>query len=490
MKITKKTNTELVESVITEADDVKIESPEIEDIDVAKDSADEIADKLADEVEEASDGELTLKDADAAAEEIKDVGEDVGAKTAVIVPRPDSPIATKNRLTDALDDAFKASKNFRSLHINEVPNVLISGLPGSSKTASVYNWAAGKVNILYVNAKNRDLGAFIDGYTVQDPNDPLHVTQATSSNLNGLDRPNSVLFLDEYNRQTNETVRASILTLINEHYVTGKENGGRHYFKNFLFTIVAINPAIGRADKGASALNDAEKSRFLYYVDNFDSDPETAADYFDKQYTALAKWFDAYGDLDEYEFEKKFAEQEDIVEPAIEKMNRLEAIETLLRIQDLGKFIVKHSDFEFDKKEDTDTLFNTGKKMLNQRALSSSIAAAGGDANVFRRWVDNNSGFLDDDIKMLDEILDDYTIPTREELFRHAGFEVKVSEEEAKVEAEAAKKAADEAAAEAAEVAEEEDDNEMFGGTEDKGRTISSPDAVVSGIMSDIEDLF
>ena len=79
--------------------------------------------------------------------------------------------------------------------------------------------------------------------------------------LDQLDRPNSVLFLDELNRARPD-VRAALLQLINDHIVQDFEaDGGMRFFDNFLFTVAAINPA-GKAGYQTFELDQAEKGRF------------------------------------------------------------------------------------------------------------------------------------------------------------------------------------------------------------------------------------
>ena len=60
--------------------------------------------------------------------------------------------------------------------------------------------------------------------------------------LDQLDRPKSVLFLDELNRAKPD-VQAALLQLVCDHIVQDIDiDGGQRYFPNFLFTIAAINP--------------------------------------------------------------------------------------------------------------------------------------------------------------------------------------------------------------------------------------------------------
>ena len=135
--------------------------------------------------------------------------------------------------------------------------------------------------------KNNELDAFINGYTVhgeakEDDDDKFgKVGQAYSSNLDDLDRPNSVLLLDEYSRQTDDQIRGSVLSLINEHYVAGRENGKR-YFPNFLFTVAIENPSVP-GEAGVVKVGQAEKTRFPLELLDANSDPKDTAEYLLKE---------------------------------------------------------------------------------------------------------------------------------------------------------------------------------------------------------------
>ena len=51
----------------------------------------------------------------------------------------DGAIGSDNVITQALDRAFTRAKKWQRKNINERANILIVGLPGSGKTASVYD---------------------------------------------------------------------------------------------------------------------------------------------------------------------------------------------------------------------------------------------------------------------------------------------------------------------------------------------------------------
>jgi hypothetical protein len=132
------------------------------------------------------------------------------------------------------------------------PNVLIYGLAGFGKTAKVKAFCRKhNLNLFECDAKSLDI-ATVGGipYPVTDPKTG-EVTQSPigSRYWDGLNKPNTVLYLDELNR-TGPAIRGSLLTLINEHTLpmtikdpkTGEIKNVKEY-PNILFTVVSINPA-------------------------------------------------------------------------------------------------------------------------------------------------------------------------------------------------------------------------------------------------------
>lgn len=279
-----------------------------------------------------------------------------------------------------------------------------------------------------MNMKNNDLDAFINGYPVHRNDEgaievdkdadgkPFKgskygtVGQAYSSNLDILNIPNSVLLLDEYNRQKDDQIRAGVLTLINEHFVAGEENG-RKYFPNFLFTIAIENPS-GQYDTGAAKENDAEKSRFFKTREHMDSSKEDCAKYLKAEWLKKVKEELAYEDAN-YNY-----------------------IENWLRILDMGLWIVEENAtvFKFDGEGESDEntrailgdLDITGKTMLNQRSLCTGLEMSNGNKDEMIDWVKYDSNFLSKaesakapDVERLLYILNSYEPLTREELFKH-----------------------------------------------------------------------
>lgn len=449
----------------------KILTEDIEDIedlaiDPASDSVAEIADAIQDQVETGSEGDTTISDANAAklAAEIKSTGYEVQAEEAIIISAEEA-IGTDNEITRLLDYALKQAKKAARQGSKANNNVLISGLPGSGKTASIYEWARqhcneNGVHLVYLNAKNRDLDAYINGYTVRDFDKEHSVSQAFSSNLDKLDRPNSVLFLDELNRQTNVSTRGALLTLIQDHRVVGNDQEGFRYFPNMLFTIACINPSIP-TDRGASELIDAEKSRFIYQIMNADSDPEATVDFIEKEYDKKIKKLDSNSPY------------------------YLEDLEEFLRIQDLGKFIVLHPDFEFNTESDLEDLARFKRTMLNTRLLTEALKASDGDKDLLIWWLDKHSNLLDKDVDMLHSILSEYVVPSFEDLCSAKGIDPNSGAVADQLKAKAAAQAVE--AEEEPEAPEEdiEDDDDLWAGA---GTTttarVKSPQEVINAIKA------
>ena len=377
-------NTELVEKVITEAEEPAEEEVVIDDVLSA--SVSKVADAVQSAAEEASDGKETYSDAKAekVATQIKTWAE--GFDTAAW-----APLDVASALTDALDDCLAASFESKTLGTHDGTDLLISGLPGSGKTGITKQWAKDRgVNLFYLNAKNDDLGAILNGFPVDtteetDDGKTAHVVARSYSNsLDALDKDRSVLFLDEFNRAPAK-LRAVLLSLINEHVIDGNGPDGFRHFDNLLFTVACINPAVP-TDPGAMELNDAEMSRFVDTMD-WDSTPEEAVKYIN--------WY--------------------IPEKVIKNIPQGDDYNTLyIRAQkrlNLANALLTDYRFEFDSRNDLTDLFRTQAKMLNQRSITDAIMKHGHDKNKFLTWVDKMSKFLDKDKEMIHEILDSWVEP-------------------------------------------------------------------------------
>ena len=218
----------------------------VEDVDNLKvASEDEIASDIEAGAEEVA-LEVDEEVVDEEAEQIKNLAKIIrnpygtGRLSAVEQVLQDS----LNAAMDNIEDGVVESGNFQ--------NVIIYGLAGFGKTAKVKQFCKEhNLNIFECDAKSLDI-ATVGGipYPKLDPKTGEY-TQAPigSKYWDGLNKPNTILYLDELNR-TGPAVRGSLLTLINDHtlpmYSEDPKTGeGKNvkYYPNILFTVISINPA-------------------------------------------------------------------------------------------------------------------------------------------------------------------------------------------------------------------------------------------------------
>lgn len=229
--------------------------------------------------------------------------------------------------------------------------------------------------------------------------------------LDPLDRPNSVLFLDEYNRAPDRS-RAVFLKLINGHYINDpNEPGGRRHFPNLLFTVAAINPGGLGTDKTANALNSAERNRFALQVE-YDSEAQETVDYI------------TYG-----------------IDGGIRQLKKSDPkymtyLEGYLRAQDIGLFILNHEDFKYDDRDSEDRLYGQQLQILTHRLLGDQLVKSRGRIDWLKNWVtkfsrlaggtDKNGKYEDGARQMLIDILDDYKAPTLADLIKKKEKQLKI----------------------------------------------------------------
>lgn len=170
----------------------------------------------------------------------------------------------KNQIEKVLDRSLKiARRKAKSGDHGDFPNVLLISDAGFGKTDMVRQWAAKNgINLVQKNLGTMGPEAF-GGIIAKDSKDPRYATRlGTNEMIRSLSKPNSVLFLDEYNRSKTE-IRGAVLTLVQNHMVWDPtEENEERFLDNFLFTIAAINPP-NASYKGAKELDPAEQSRFF-----------------------------------------------------------------------------------------------------------------------------------------------------------------------------------------------------------------------------------
>lgn len=191
---------------------------------------------------------------------------------------------SKNQVEKVLDRSLKiARRQAKSGAHGDFPNVLLISDAGFGKTDMVRQWAAKNgINLVQKNLGTMGPEAF-GGIIAKDTEDPRYATRlGTNEMIRSLSKPNSVLFLDEYNRSKTE-IRGAVLTLVQNHMVWDPtEENEEKFLDNFLFTIAAINPP-NASYKGAKELDPAEQSRF--YSLNMLPDPMEHLKYLTSVYT-------------------------------------------------------------------------------------------------------------------------------------------------------------------------------------------------------------
>ena len=154
-------------------------------------SVSELADVVKASAEEASEGEETYSDskAEKIASEIKTYAKGFDASAW-------APLDVPSELTDKLDDCLANAMAAQASGTHDGVDLLVSGLPGSGKTGITKQWAKDRgVNLFYLNAKNDDLGAILNGFPVdtiekdENGNDVHKVTRSYSKSLDKLDEP-------------------------------------------------------------------------------------------------------------------------------------------------------------------------------------------------------------------------------------------------------------------------------------------------------------
>lgn len=161
----------------------------------------------------------------------------------------------KGDIEEALDDALEIARS----GIGESANVLLVGSAGTGKTSRVKAWARKNgINLFELDAKGLDI-TDLNGAIVPDKTG-TEVKRLATTELDALERPNSVLFLDEYNRAPAD-IRGTLLTLVNDHEINDpRESSGKRHLDNLLFTVAAINPS--NANYNTDQLDQAELERF------------------------------------------------------------------------------------------------------------------------------------------------------------------------------------------------------------------------------------
>ncbi len=303
------------------------------------------------------------------ADKIDSLAEPINAEGNVITGASNSGI-----IEDTLDRALVVNRRINRTSGDDFVNILFVGEAGTGKTSRIRAWAKKNgLNLYEVRAAgmdDTDLGGAIT------PNkEGTVVNRLASTEFDVLDQPNSVLFLDEYNRAP-ASVRTNLLELVNSHVVPDpREPNGQRKLKDFLFTIAAINPAT--VGYGTDEMDMAEKTRFR----TIDVPAEKAN---------LLSYL-------KYKFNKEIEQAGDDKEWVDELKGKLAIADKLL----------SSKEFKFDNRKDIEQTQETGNgKALNNRSLTQLLVSCDGTKDDFlKQW----NEFVNDLKKpMAQSILKDY----------------------------------------------------------------------------------
>lgn len=365
---------------------------DIEDGTAEDASAADIADAVTAEVELATGGAETYSETKA-----QQIAREVKAQCADFDRATWAPLRIPHKFTKLLDECLSNARYFKYQGSSAGTDILVTGLPGSGKTAVFKSWCRERgVKFKYINAKDEDLSAAINGFSVHEvdevDNRKVHsVVQAGSKKLLSLIDTPTVLFLDEFNRAPAQ-LRAQLLTLINEHQVAGDDpddDSGFVTLHGLLFTVACINPTVG-TDTGALVLNQAERSRMVRKL-TMNSDPGDALRYLNSMFNDRLKALDPNDPTYAYSYRRT--------------ANTLNLALTLLTDP---RFSFDGDDEETLNELDLD---DDPKTIWNQRLLTDALEGCGYDKEAFLDWVDNESNLRAANIDMIHDILDNWNPP-------------------------------------------------------------------------------
>ena len=288
-----------------------------------------------------------------------------------------------NYIFKALDRALKRALLIQGKQLKrQYPNIMLHGEGGLGKTAMVSQWAA-RNNINLVNKKASTMDETDLGGAMSPSTDRKGIAQRlTTDDFDSLDKPRSVLFLDEYNRARPE-VRTPLMELVNNHIIPdNREASGFRFLPNFLFTVAAVNPDTNNHRYEVIPLDSAEMTRFSH----IDVVPilKSFKSHLAKE---LKSELDAIGDDEEFA---------DLV---LETKGKMKLAETIL----------SSDEFKFDDTQQRDEDWDTpgyNKIPLDYRSFEQAIMNSDGTKEgLLAVWKQNSNNLRYD---MIEDILENY----------------------------------------------------------------------------------
>lgn len=309
------------------------------------------------------------------------LGEETLGDAARVMEQEKEIVRTKTEIEEALDDLLEESEEKRDNggHGN-FPTLLIEGESGIGKTSIVNQWCKRNgFNFFEYDLRQASPESF-EGIVDSDPEDPFFLIRRISKELLiPLSEPNTIMFLDEYNRARTD-IRQKMLGLILNHEMSvplpykdfekckkfyepyGElSKKGTLYFPNLLFVVCAQNPYSIRYN-GTYELDTAEIDRMVKKT------PEV-------NHQSLIGYF-----TDLFEGQAKTAEKQGRADRVLKNKNRLGMAKTLLT----------DPEFFFDTPAERDKIYDeegSSAKYLTPRSLEFLLTACDGTvAGLLRKW--------------------------------------------------------------------------------------------------------
>lgn len=311
------------------------------------------------------------------------IGQAAEKINAEVVDTSDEDDDEHNYIFKALDRALKRALLIQGKRLKrQYPNIMLHGEGGLGKTAMVSQWAD-RNNINLVNKKASTMDETDLGGAMSPSTERKGIAQRlTTDDFDSLDKPRSVLFLDEYNRARPE-VRTPLMELVNNHIIPdNREASGFRFLPNFLFTVAAINPDTKKRRYEVIPLDSAEMTRFSHIdvvplIKSFKS----------HLLKELKSELDAIGD------------DEDFADLVLETKGKIKLAETIL----------SSDEFRFDDTKQRDDDWSTpgyNKIPLDYRSFEQAIMNSDGTKEgLLAVWKQNSNNLRYD---MIEDILENY----------------------------------------------------------------------------------
>ena len=302
--------------------------------------------------------------------------------------------STKTEIERLLDRAYARNKSNMKRGIgSKFQAVLIEGDAGVGKSNIVEQWVKEMgLNLHVIEAHTLNPEVLMGIPDVHPSKQGMVMRRLSTELLNPLKKPNTVLFIDEYNRADYQT-RFYFGNLAKYHTMPIPDLGdetteevfgeygqivdGKLFFNNLVMVVGAQNPYEPDVYTGTNELDSAELERFKYVT--VQADPQAVLRYFRKKYTALINEATEEGDEEEVKMLK----------------GRLALAEALL----------SNRKFKFNSHEDRVKAGKQGK-FLSPRSLEDALNDSDGTKDdLIDNW-DYNCGHSTKN--MIEDILRDY----------------------------------------------------------------------------------